>query len=137
MRWKALFYDNDNTSDRKKKQSENKNNCLTMKSRKCLLQVESMKGFEKDLAKIIENIQFRRVSSTFLLKLDEDIKSIKSSRKMFISADETQSFYEIIKEDHEKIFYENVTKTYEKANLSLPKKINIEDCQRVQSGWET
>ena len=41
-------------------------------------QVESMKGFEKDLTKMIENIQFRRVSSAFLLKLDEDIKNIKS-----------------------------------------------------------
>ena len=45
---------------------------------------------------------------------------------MFISADETQNFYEIKKEDHEKILYENVTKTYKKANPSLPNKINIE-----------
>ena len=45
---------------------------------------------------------------------------------MFISADETQNFYEIKKEDHEKILYENVTKTYKKANTSLPKRINIE-----------
>ena len=46
---------------------------------------------------------------------------------MFISADKTQNFYEIKKEDHEKILYENVTKTYEKANPLLPKKINIEE----------
>ena len=45
---------------------------------------------------------------------------------MFISADETQNFYKIKKEDHEKILYENVTKTYKKANTSLPKRINIE-----------
>ena len=45
---------------------------------------------------------------------------------MFISADKTQNFYEIKKEDHEKILYENVTKTYKKANPSLPNKINIE-----------
>ena len=57
---------------------------------------------------------------TFLLQLDEDINNIKSSKKMFILADKTQ------KEDHEKILYENVTKTYKKANPSLPKKINIE-----------
>ena len=88
--------------------------------------VESIKGFEKDLRKMIENIQFRRVSSAFLLKLNEDIKNIKSSKKMFISADKTQNFYEIKKEDHEKILHENVTKTYKKANLSLPTRINIE-----------
>ena len=85
-----------------------------------------MKGFEKDLTKLIENIQFRRVSTAFLLKLDEDKKNIKSSKKIFISADKTQNFYEIKKEDHEKILYENVTKTYKKANPSLPNKINIE-----------
>ena len=88
--------------------------------------VESIKDFEKDLRKMIENIQFRRVSSAFLLKLNEDIKNIKSSKKMFISADKTQNFYEIKREDHEKILYENLTKTYKKANLSLPTKINIE-----------
>ena len=65
--------------------------------------VESIKGFEKDLRKMIENMQFRRVSSAFLLKLNEDIKNIKSSKKMFISADKTQNFYEIKKEGHEKI----------------------------------
>ena len=85
-----------------------------------------MKGFEKDLTKMIENIQFRKVSSAFLLKLDEDIKNIKSSKKMFIQANKTQNFYEIKKEDHKKIFYGNVPKTYKKENPSLPKRINIE-----------
>ena len=89
MRWKALFYDNYNTSDGKKNQPENTKNYFTMKSRKCPPQVESMKGFEKDLTKIIENIQFGKVSSAFLLKLGEDIKNMKSSKKMFISADKT------------------------------------------------
>ena len=45
---------------------------------------------------------------------------------MFISADKTQNFCDIKKEDHEKMLYENVTKTCEIANPSLPKKINIE-----------
>ena len=87
------------TSDRKKNQPENTKNCFTMKSRKCPPQAEGMKGFEKDLTKMIENIQFRKVSTAFLLKLDEQIKNTKSSKKMFISADKTQNFYEIKKED--------------------------------------
>ena len=88
-----------------------------MKSRKCPPQVESMEGFEKDVLYVF---------FTFLLKLDEDTKNIESSKKMFILADKTQNFYEIKKEDHEKILYENVTKTFKKTNPSLPKKINIE-----------
>ena len=126
MKWKALFYDNDNTGDRKKNQPENTKNYFTMKSRKFPPQIESMKGFEKDLTKMSENIQFKKASSAFLFKLIEDIKNIKSSKKMFISAEKIQNFYEIKKEDHEKILYENVTKSYKKVNPSLPKKINIE-----------
>ena len=60
---------------------------------------------------MIENIQCRKVSTAFLLKSDEDMKNILSSKKMFISADKTQNFYEMNKEDHEKILYENVTRT--------------------------
>ena len=45
---------------------------------------------------------------------------------MFISADIAQNFYEIKKEDHEKILYKNMTKIYKKTNPSLPKKINKE-----------
>ena len=74
-----------------------------MKSIKCPLQIESMKGFINDLTKMIENIEFRKVSSAFLLKLNEDIKNIKSSKKMFITADKKQYFYKIKKEDHEKM----------------------------------
>ena len=35
MRWKALLYDNDNTSDREKNQPENNKNCFAKKSKKC------------------------------------------------------------------------------------------------------
>ena len=65
--------------------------CFTMKSRKCPPQVESVKGFERDLTKMIEKIQFRKAFSAFLLKLDGEIKTIQSSKKMFVSADKTQT----------------------------------------------
>ena len=60
--WKVLFYNNDNTGDRKKNQSKNIKNCFNIKSRKCQPQIESLKGFENNLTKMIENIQFRKVS---------------------------------------------------------------------------
>ena len=99
-----------------------------MKSRKCPPQVESMEGFEKDVLYVF---------FTFLLKLDEDTKNIESSKKMFILADKTQNFYEIKKEDHEKILYENVTKTFKKNKPFVTKEDQYrskKDCQRVQSG---
>ena len=45
---------------------------------------------------------------------------------MFVSADRTQNYYEITKENYNKILHENITKTYKKAQPSLPKKINME-----------
>ena len=62
-----------------------------MKPRKYPPQVGSMKGFERDLTKMIEKIQFRKAFSAFLLKLDGEIKTIQSSKKMFVSADKTQT----------------------------------------------
>ena len=84
-----------------------------------------MKDVEKDLLKLIENIQFRTVSEEFLNKLNEDMNKIRSSNELLVSADKTRNHYEITKENY-KILHDNITKTYEKAQPSLPKKINME-----------
>ena len=47
-------------------------------------------------------------------------------KNIILSADKAQNFYEITKEDYEKIIHENVTKKYKKADMSLPKRINGE-----------
>ena len=91
----------------------------------CTPQIQERKDFEKDLFKLIENIQFRTVSDEFLNKLNEDMNKIRSSNELFASADKTQNHYEIAKENY-KILHDNITKTYKKAQPSLPKKINME-----------
>ena len=91
----------------------------------CTPQIHERKDFEKDLLKLIENIQFRTVSDEFLNKLNEDMNKIRSSNELFVSADKTQNHYEIAKENY-KILHDNITKTYKKAQPSLPKKINME-----------
>ena len=83
-----------------------------------------MKDFENNLLKLIENIPFRTVSDKFLNKLNEDINKILSSDKLFASADKTQNYYKITKEN--KILHDNITKIYKKMQSSLPKKINME-----------
>ena len=75
-----------------------------------------MKEFEKDIQTMIESIKFR--PQNFQKKLKEDLKLINSSKNIFFSADKTQSFYGITKEDYEKIIHENVTKKYKKANIN-------------------
>ena len=83
-----------------------------------------MKEFEKDTQTMIESIKFRSLQNKFQKMLKEDLKLINSSKNIFLSADKTQNFYEITKEDYEKIIHKDVTKKYKKANMSLPKRIN-------------
>ena len=45
---------------------------------------------------------------------------------MFVYADKIHNYYEITKEKYNKILHNNITKTYKKAQPSLPKKINME-----------
>ena len=73
---------------------------------------------------MIEYVKFRSSQNKFQKKLKEDLKLIISSKNLFLSADKTQNFYEIIKEGYEKIIHENVTKKYKKANMSLPQRTN-------------
>ena len=56
----------------------------------------------------------------------DQLTMINSSKNIFLSADETQNFYKIKKEDYQKIIHENVTKAYKKVDISLAKRINRE-----------
>ena len=131
MKWEAFFYDRDNTNKYSNKNNntyvdETIDNKFTLKPRKCSPQIQDMKDFGNDILKLIEKIKFRIASVEFLNKLNEDIKKIRSSDKMFVSADKTQNYYEIAKENYNKILHDSITKTYKTAQPSLPKKINME-----------
>ena len=102
----------------------------TYKSRNCPPQMPLLKDFETDLLKIIQNIQFRITSSEFLSTLKQDADRIKKLKKLFVSADKTQNFYEVDRDTYKKILMNNITNTYQKADISLPTKIN-KDAKRI------
>ena len=132
MRWKALFFDRDqansNTNVNSNAQQQHIN-IFNLKTRKCRPQIQDMKEFEKDIQTMIESVKFR--PQNFQKKLKEDLKLINSSKNIFFSADKTQSFYGITKEDYEKIIHENVTKKYKKANMSFKKRLT-ENQEKLQ-----
>jgi hypothetical protein len=70
MRWKAFFLHEPNATAEYK---------FGLKSKKSPPVVIEMKAFEEDLINMIENIQFRKVTDTFLDNLDNDLKKVKSS----------------------------------------------------------
>ena len=114
MRWKALFFDRDqaNSNINVNNNVQHRHiNTFNLKTRKCPPQIQDMKEFEKDLQTMIESIKFRSSQNEFQKKFKEDIKLINSSKNIILSADKTQNFYEIKKEDYEKIIHENAIKT--------------------------
>ena len=87
IRWKAHFFDKHNDSNKKK--SDPIINAFRLKSRKFPLQIPEMNEFENDILRMIENIEFRRVSDEFLKKLYKDIRKINSWEKTLVPVDKT------------------------------------------------
>ena len=105
MRWKALFFDRDQANSNTNVNSNAQHqhiNIFNLKTRKCRPQIQDMKEFEKDIQTMIESIKLRSLQNKFQKKLKDDLKLINSSKKIFLSANKTQNFYEMMKEDYEK-----------------------------------
>ena len=91
-----------------------------------------MKEFEKNVQTMIESIKSRPSQNEFQKKLKEEIKLISSLKNIFFQ----QIRHNIFMKSRKKIMKkkkirESVTKTYKKADISLPKRINRE-AKRLQ-----
>ena len=121
MRWKAFFYENEefepNVSDKVN---------YGFKTHKCPPQHQDLANFENDLLEMIQHITFKPIHNQFQDRLRDDIKQINSSNKAFIPADKSRNFYEMDKESHNKLYIENITKTYKKTDHMTYDHINKE-----------
>ena len=73
---------------------------------------------------MIKNIFFKRANNPFQTQLKNDIDKIKSSNKIFVTADKLRSMYKLEKDDCDKLLTENITKTYQKSSRTKVNKIN-------------
>ena len=119
MRWKADFLDKQEDDSRKEED-------YGFKSRKCPTQVKEMEAFENELLEMTRDIKFRRNYNEFQNVMNNDIKSVKNSKKAFIPADKTRNMYEMDKSQHDKLLQENITKTYQKSDRTKYNEINTE-----------
>ena len=90
---------------------------------KCPLSVHNLSNFESDLVMMIHNVRVPASKKIFLLKLKEDVKTIKNTKEWLINADKLSNIYKIENDTCTKSLMESITKTYEKSNRN---KINIE-----------
>ena len=75
---------------------------------------------------MISNVQFRRVKNDFQNRLKNDIRSIQSSKKVFIFTDKTRNIYEMEKSNYEKLLTDNITKIYKQSNNKVYNSITLE-----------
>ena len=97
-----------------------------MKSNKCLPQVKELIPFEDDLIDLVKNIKFRKVRNDFQMKLHEDLRKVRSSKKTLTFADKTSNMYQLEKEEYRHLLQNAVTTTYKKSNKETERRINCE-----------
>ena len=80
--------------------------------------------FESDLMNMIRNIEFRSVHNDFQAKMRSDIKNIKQSGKVIVSADKSSNLYKVSKADYETHLVNSITATYKKSSHEKVESIN-------------
>ena len=128
MRWKAFFYLRGEEANLQPTEEK-----YGFKARKCPPQVEEMRAFEEDMAKMIETISFRKVSNTFQDKLKRDVERVKKSNDVLVQADKTRNIYAVSKDQYSKLLHDNVTKHYKHAPERAYDEINTEARQLTAS----
>ena len=118
MRWKAIFFDSDDEQDNEL--TEN----YGLKTSRTPDQVPEMVPFEKELISIVRKLKFRKFSNQFQSKLKEDIASINSSNKVYVSADKTTNMYKLSNEQYKTILNNSITSTYKKTEEQTKHDIN-------------
>ena len=119
MRWKVLEFLG------KLDSNSNKNETFSFKSLKCPPAIEEMAQFENDVLLLIKNLEFKKVHNDFQMKVHDDIKEIKASNKVSVSADKSRHIYKMEKDEYKKLLQDNITKTYKKLNGKKLRDINF------------
>ena len=74
---------------------------------------------------IIKKLEFKRFNNEFQSNLRNDIRQIRRSNKLFISAGKSRKIYKVSKASYERMMHGNVTKTYKKCNTNKSNSINF------------
>ena len=128
MRWKAYFFLQDDNKPKSKDTSPHR--YVGLKSRKNPPHVPLLKSFEDDLLSMVENIETKRVNSEFQNRMKTDMNNMKSSNRIFVSADKTRNIYKMDAAAYTKLMNDNVTSKHKLAQDNLKESINA-DLQRI------
>ena len=80
LRWKAIFFIN---SSKETSESRASGSVYSLKSNKCPPQLKELIPFKDDLVDLVKNFKFRKVRNDFQIKLREDLRKVRSSKKNY------------------------------------------------------
>ena len=123
LRWKAIFFIN---NSKETTESCASGSVYGLNSNKCPRQLKELIPFEDDLVDLVKNIKFRKVRNDFQMKLHEDLRKVRSSKKTLTFADKTSNMYRLEKEEYRRLLQNAVTTTYKKSNKETERRINCE-----------
>ena len=97
-----------------------------LRSRRCPPQIKKMIPFEEDMAKLIQNLEFRKICDDFQKQLRADAKTITSSSALLVPPDKSRNLYGVGKDQYTKLVHDNVTKHYRHAPSGTYDETNTE-----------
>ena len=110
IRWKTFFFE---------KKNESTNEITTnfgFKSVKTPPKNNQLNQFESDLYDMIQNIEFKKVTSNCQAGVSDDVSNIKKNPELLIAPDKTSHLYELTTDEYNKLLTENISKKYNKSN---------------------
>ena len=87
-------------------------------------QSNELLNFETDLNYMIANLKFQKNVPKFQKALANDVRRIQTSKNVFVKADKTSNFYEMSKEEYNKLMRDNVTGKYKIDQNNTEQKVN-------------
>ena len=105
-----------------------------MKSNKCPPQLKESIPFEDDLIDLVKNIKFHNVTNDFQMKLDEDLRKMRSPKKTLTFTDKTSNMYRLEKAEYRRLLQYAVTATSKISNKEIERRIN---CVGIKYAKET
>ena len=126
LRWRAYFFENPNTRARV-------TNNYGFKSENTPPQNNALIPFENGLIDLISNLSYTKHRTEFQNKLNKDVKSINTSKDMFVVADKTTNIYTMPSTEYNKLLTNNITKDYKKTDARTKRSIDLEAKEIAES----
>ena len=125
LRWATFFYLNPDMVPPVK-------NWFGFKSNNPPPHVKELKGFQNDLLKLTENLEFKPRTNDFMEILKEDLAKIDNTDKVIVKADKTTNKYLMEPTEYKELLEKNVQSEYRKEDTKNVDKVVVEHQEVVK-----